>query len=210
MDLDEAEVARVTRIGIGMVGHGFMGAVHSHAWRSVSHFFDTGLEPHLAGLCGRDPATAAVAAARFGWAGAEPDWRRLSGGGLASFEATRFAAGRKNALRIEFNGSAGSVAFDLETMNELSFYDRTEDAESAGFRRILVTEAAHPYIDAWWPPGHLIGYEHTFTHEVRDLLAGIATRRDPAPSFADGLQVQRVLAAVARSAANGQVPIAVS
>ncbi len=128
---------------------------------------------------------------------------RLAGGGLASFEATRFATGRKNALRLEVNGSLGSLAFDFEAMNELEFYDGTEDAVTAGFRRILVTEADHPYAGAWWPPGHGLGYEHTFVHEVADLVRDLAAGTDPAPSFADGLQVQLVLDAVARSAAGG-------
>lgn len=128
---------------------------------------------------------------------------RFAGGALASFEATRFATGRKNALRIELNGSRGSLAFDLESLNELSFYDRDEDADTAGFRRILVTEPTHPYVGAWWPPGHLLGYEHTFTHQAADLVADIATDRDPVPSFADGLRVQLVLDAVERSAGAG-------
>jgi predicted dehydrogenase len=128
---------------------------------------------------------------------------RTAGGALASFEATRFATGRKNALRIEVNGSLGSLAFDFESMNELSFYDHRLAAAEAGFRRILVTEQSHPYMRAWWPPGHLIGYEHTFTHEVRDLIDAIANGTDPTPSFADGLRVQRVLAAVERSSTTG-------
>jgi predicted dehydrogenase len=128
---------------------------------------------------------------------------RFAGGALGSFEATRFATGRKNAIRLEVNGSAGSLAFDFESMNELAFYDGTEDAATAGFRRILVTEPTHPYAGAWWPPGHLLGYEHSFTHEVVDLLRDLAADRDPTPSFADGLQVQLVLDAVARSAAAG-------
>jgi predicted dehydrogenase len=127
---------------------------------------------------------------------------RTAGGALASFEATRFATGRKNSLRIEVNGSAGSLAFDFESMNELSFHDETLD-DTAGFRRILVTEPTHPYAGAWWPPGHLLGYEHTFTHEVADFLSAIASGTGPSPSFADGLHVQRVLAAVEASAANG-------
>jgi predicted dehydrogenase len=134
---------------------------------------------------------------------------RFSGGAVASFEATRLATGRKNALRIEINGSEGSLAFDFEAMNELWFYDRADDEETAGFRRILVTEASHPYMRAWWPPGHLIGYEHTFTHEVRDFLAALAEGTPPAPSFADGLQVQRVLAAVEASAGKDSVWTAV-
>ena len=128
---------------------------------------------------------------------------RFAGGAMASFEATRFATGRKNALRIELNGSRGSLAFDLEAMNELEFYDGTENANTAGFRRILVTEPTHPYVGAWWPPGHLLGYEHTFTHQVADLVCDIAAGRDPVPSFADGLRVQLVLDAVQRSAAAG-------
>jgi predicted dehydrogenase len=127
---------------------------------------------------------------------------RMSDGALASFEATRFATGRKNAMRLEINGSAGSLAFDLESMNELLFYDQTEDLGTAGFRRILVTEPTHPYVGAWWPPGHLLGYEHTFTHEVKDFVEAIASGTDPEPSFADGLQVQRVLSAVSDSAAD--------
>jgi predicted dehydrogenase len=125
---------------------------------------------------------------------------RFDSGALGSFEATRFASGRKNAMRLEVNGSDGSLAFDFESMNELSFHDHTEDPDVAGFRRILVTESTHPYVSAWWPPGHGLGYEHSFTHEVHDLLVAIAQRRDPEPSFADGLQVQRVLAAVEASA----------
>jgi predicted dehydrogenase len=126
---------------------------------------------------------------------------RFAGGAVASFEATRFATGRKNALRFEVNGASGSVAFDFEAMNELWFHDRTIDDREAGFRRILVTEPAHPYVDAWWPPGHGLGYEHTFTHEVADLVTAIAKEAQPSPSFADGLQVQRVLQAVLDSAA---------
>ena len=128
---------------------------------------------------------------------------RLDSGALASFEATRFATGRKNQLRIELNGDGGSLAFDLERLNELQFYDRSDDPSEEGFRRILVTEPGHPYLSGWWPPGHVLGWEHTFTHEVRDLVIAIATGTDPAPSFRDGLQVQRVLAAVEQSAANG-------
>jgi predicted dehydrogenase len=130
---------------------------------------------------------------------------RLDGGVLGVFEATRFATGRKNTIRIEVNGSQGSLAFDFEQMNELQVHlpDGAAGAEGdlGGWTRIQVTDATHPYMAAWWPAGHLIGYEHTFTHEVVDLLDDIAAGRDPEPSFADGLQVQRVLAAVEASAA---------
>ena len=127
---------------------------------------------------------------------------RLSEGALAGFEATRFATGRKNAFRLEFSGSTGAVSFDLERMNELEFYDGTDAPGEQGFRRILVTEPEHPYAAAWWPAGHGLGYEHAFTHQVRDLLEDLAAGRQPEPSFADGLRVQRVLDAVERSAAN--------
>jgi predicted dehydrogenase len=129
---------------------------------------------------------------------------RFDGGAVGSFEATRFATGRKNAIRIEINGSAGSLAFDFESMNELSYFDATEDPDVAGFRRILVTEPTHPYVGAWWPPGHLLGYEHAFTHQAVDLVTAIAEEADPVPSFADGLQVQRVLGAIEDSASSGR------
>jgi predicted dehydrogenase len=126
---------------------------------------------------------------------------RFDGGAIGTFEATRFATGRKNAMRIEVNGSDGSLTFDLESLNELSLYEDSSD--TPGFRRILVTEPSHPYMSAWWPPGHVIGYEHTFTHQVKDFVEAIAAGTDPEPSFADGLGTQRVLAAVAESAAAG-------
>lgn len=128
---------------------------------------------------------------------------RFDSGALGSFEATRFATGRKNAIRIEVNGSEGSLVFDFEAMNELQFFDNNDDAATAGFRRIMVTESSHPYVGAWWPPGHGLGYEHTFTHEVVDLVRAIGSGEPPSPSFADGLQVQLVLDAVERSAAAG-------
>jgi predicted dehydrogenase len=128
---------------------------------------------------------------------------RFGGGALGSFEATRFASGHTEGLRVELNGELGSLVWELGALNELRLFDATEDAATQGFRRIQVTRSIHPYAAAWWPEGHTIGYEHTFTHEVRDLLEAIAAGRDPAPSFADGLQVQQVLDAVLRSAAAG-------
>jgi predicted dehydrogenase len=135
---------------------------------------------------------------------------RLSGGAIASYEATRFATGRRNALRVEINGSLGSAAFDLERLNELEFHDATLPVTEQGFRRILVTEVEHPYMSGWWPPGHIIGYEHSFTHEVRDFIEAIAAGADPTPSFADALQVQRVLDAVSTSAATNSSWTAIS
>ncbi|WP_448614532.1 Gfo/Idh/MocA family protein [Modestobacter sp. URMC 112] len=376
-------------LGVGLIGYAFMGAAHSHAWRTAPRFFDLPLDPRMTVLAGRDPAAVGAAAQRLGWAGTETDWRRVverddvdlvdvctpgnthaeiaiaaleagkhvlcekplansvaeaeamtaaaeraaasgaramvgftyrrvpavalarqlvadgrlgeirhvraqylqdwiadpsapmswrlekdkagsgalgdigahivdltqfitdevltgvsalletfvpkrplptatgkltgvggaemgevtvddaavflgrfTGGALATFEATRFALGRKNAIRIEVNGSAGSLAFDFEDMNVLHFFDGTEPAEVAGFRRIVVTEPQHPYVAAWWPAGHGLGYEHGFTHQVVDLVTALAAGQQPTPSFADGLQVQRVLDAVERSAAD--------
>ena len=99
----------------------------------------------------------------------------------------------------------GSLAFDLERLNELEFYDGddTDGGATGGFRRILVTEPEHPYLSGWWPPGHTLGWEHTFTNQARDLLTAIADGGQPTPSFGDGLAVQRVLDAVQRSAAAG-------
>ena len=376
------------RLGVGMIGHAFMGAAHSQGWRVAPRFFDLPMAPDMAVLCGRNPASVATSAQQLGWADTETDWRRVlqrddvdlvdvctpgdthaeiaiaaleagkhvlcekplantvaeaeqmagaaeaaaergvlamvgftyrrvpalalarrlvadgrigavrqvraqylqdwiadenapfswrldrnkagsgalgdigahiidltqfvtgqritgvsgltetfvherpvatdfsglhgtageerahvtvddaalflarfSGGAIATFEATRYAWGRKNAIRIEINGSAGSIAFDFEDMNVLNYYDAVQPAEEAGFRRIMVTEPGHPYMEAWWPPGHGLGYEHGFTHQVVDLVAGLATGTQPTPSFADGLQVQRVLDAVERSSA---------
>jgi predicted dehydrogenase len=128
---------------------------------------------------------------------------RLSGGAIATYEATRFATGRKNGLRVEVNGSLGSAVFDLERLNELELYDAARPGAEQGFTRILVTEGDHPYMSAWWPPGHIIGYEHSFTHQMRDFLEAVAVGKDPEPSFADALQVQQVLDAVEQSAAAG-------
>lgn len=127
---------------------------------------------------------------------------RLSGGGLATFEATRFATGRKNALQIEVNGSEGSLAFDFEAMNELYLFDRN-DGDLAGFRRVLVTEPTHRYLSGWWPPGHGLGYDHTFVNQAYDFLDAIATGTEPSPSFSEGLAVQRALSAVELSAGHG-------
>jgi predicted dehydrogenase len=125
---------------------------------------------------------------------------RFANGAMGTIEATRLAPGRKNHNRFEINGSKGSVAFDLERMNELELYLESDPKGTRGFRTILVTESDHPFIKAWWPPGHIIGYEHTFTHTVFDLLEAIADNRLPQPNFVDGVKNQRVLDAIERSA----------
>jgi predicted dehydrogenase len=123
---------------------------------------------------------------------------KFRNGAIGSIEGTRFALGRKNYNRFEINGSKGSLVFDLERMNELEFYE--EKGVSSGFRTILATDPAHPYFKAWWPAGHIIGYEHTFTHTVYDLLQAVAHKKVPTPNFEDGVRNQRVLDAIARSA----------
>lgn len=121
---------------------------------------------------------------------------RFENGAVGTIEATRMAPGRKNANRFEINGSTGSIAFDLERMNELEVYIEAEDAAVRGFHRVLATEPDHPFVKPWWPPGHMLGYEHTFVHTVYDLLEGIADHRLPSPNFHDGLRNQLVLAAI--------------
>ena len=128
---------------------------------------------------------------------------RFANGAVGTFEATRFATGRRNRNSFEINGSRGSIVFDLERMNELQFYSADDPPEAQGFRTILVTEGVHQYMNAWWPPGHIIGWEHTFTHGVLDLLNGIVKNESPAPTFADGVRCQAILDAVERSAAGG-------
>ena len=125
----------------------------------------------------------------------------LASGAIASVEVSRVATGQKNSLKLEIYGDKGALLFDLEALNELGFLDATLPVREQGFRRILVNEPEHPYVDAWWPQGHVIGWEHTFTHEIRDFLVAVGTGTQPSPSFEDGLTVQRILSAVEESAA---------
>jgi predicted dehydrogenase len=126
---------------------------------------------------------------------------RFKSGAMGTIEATRLAPGRKNFNRFEINGSLGSIAFNLERLNELEVYFESDRRMVRGFRTILATEAGHPYIRAWWPPGHIIGYEHTFTHTVYDLVEAMADDHPPTPSFVDGVRNQRVLEAIETAAA---------
>lgn len=124
---------------------------------------------------------------------------RFENGALGSFEATRFAAGHRSTNSFEINGSLGSVKFDFERMNELEVYFTTDDEDVQGFRRVLATDPVHDYMEAWWPPGHTIGFEHTFTHEFLELSNAISEGRQPVPNFADGVKCQAVLEAVDKS-----------
>jgi predicted dehydrogenase len=122
-------------------------------------------------------------------------------GAVANLEATRFAPGRKNHIEIEINGSNGSMYFDFEDMNRLKFYDNTAPLDRKGFTDILVTQGngIHPYFGAWWPVGHIIGYEHTFIHTVADFVNACVDGKSVQPTFHDGLENQRVLEAVEKS-----------
>jgi predicted dehydrogenase len=129
---------------------------------------------------------------------------RFKNGALANLEATRFAHGRKNHITLEINGSKGSLAFNFEDMNRLEYYDAGDPADLRGFRSILVTEGAHPYAGAWWPPGHIIGYEHTFVNTFADFAKAVVNGKSVQPTFADGLANQRVLEAISQSAKTRQ------
>jgi predicted dehydrogenase len=126
---------------------------------------------------------------------------RFESGAIGSLEATRMAPGRRNHNRFEINGSRGSLVFDLERLNELELYLEAGEHALTGFRTINVTDPTHPFMKSWWPPGHLIGYEHTFTHTMFELLEAIADERMPSPSFVDGVKNQKVMDAIERSAA---------
>jgi predicted dehydrogenase len=129
----------------------------------------------------------------------------FANGALGSFESSRFAPGRKNYNYFEIYGSKGSIVFNLERMNELQLYLRDDPAYAQGFRTILATEGDHhDYIASWWPPGHIIGYEHEFHHAVKDFLDAIAQGTEIAPNFHDGLKEMEVLAAGLESAKTGQ------
>lgn len=123
---------------------------------------------------------------------------------LGTFEATRFALGRRNQNRFEINGSKGSLVWDLERMNELEFYNNLDPKGRQGFRTILATDGSHPYMQAYWPPAHNLGYEHSTINTVRDLLEGIAKGKSPAPTFEDGAKVNAVMDAVLEAAKSKQ------
>jgi predicted dehydrogenase len=196
----DPEFPRVWRLNKSQAGSGALGDIASHSLdlarflvgevsevAGLLHTFIT--ERPLPGSTQRAPVDVDDAALSL---------LRFENGAIGSVEATRFALGRKNYNRFEINGSKGSIAFDLERMNELEVY--IEEGSESGFRRILATDAAHPYMSSWWPPGHIIGYEHTFTHTVLDLLRAIADGTTPVPNFEDGVRNQKLLAAIERAA----------
>ena len=127
---------------------------------------------------------------------------RFRNGSVGVFELSRFCGGRRNYNTFQVYGSKGSLTFNLEQLNELEIYNSEEAAGEQGYKTISVTEAVHPYVDGWWPPGHILGYEHTFIHAIKDFLDCLEKGRMPRPNFEDGLQNQAVLDAVERSAAS--------
>jgi predicted dehydrogenase len=126
-------------------------------------------------------------------------------GAVGTIEASRFCLGRKNALTWEINGSKGSISFDIERLNELQvhFADSTPGKLAQGFRTVLVSEADHPFWEHWWPQGHMIGWEHTFVHELHHFLTAIREDSDVAPhgaTFEDGYRAAEICDAMLRSA----------
>jgi len=132
---------------------------------------------------------------------------RFKNGAIGSFEASRFCAGKKNYERIEIHGTEGSIVFNLERLNELDVYSKKDPEDRMGFRNILVTESVHPFMEHWWPHGHIIGWEHTFVHEIHHLIDCIVNDKPIAPigaTFYDGLKCQEILSAVIESSEKGK------
>jgi predicted dehydrogenase len=130
----------------------------------------------------------------------------FAGGATASFEASRLAHGHANDHAIELNGERGSLRFALEELNVLELFDAAEKKATQGWKRILATTAgAHPWVESWWPEGHVLGYEHTFTNQAADILRVLGGRRPevPIPDFEDAFRTQRVLEAALVSAREG-------
>jgi predicted dehydrogenase len=125
-------------------------------------------------------------------------------GALGSFQSTRFGTGYKNFLRLEIFGSEGALQFNLERLNELKYYSTNDVPTDSGFRNILMTHQQHPFLKAWWPEGHMLGWEHSFIHEIYNLLLSIDQEKKLIPDFYDGLKCMEVLDAVSRSIRKGK------
>ncbi|NYJ00231.1 putative dehydrogenase [Nocardioides thalensis] len=207
--LADADAPMTWRLRKEQAGSGVLGDLGSHVVDQLHYLLGDPVVaasghlrtfvPERTGPQGREPVTVDDAA----WATLE-----TGSGVVASVEVSRMATGRKNGLTLEVYGDRGSVAFDLERLNELMVLDRPDDV-AAGARRVLVTETDHPWLSAWWPPGHVLGWDHTFTSQAADFLTAIAEGTSPQPSFADGLAVQRVLAAIEQSAGDDGRRVAV-
>ncbi|WP_332603152.1 Gfo/Idh/MocA family protein [Arthrobacter sp. S2(2024)] len=209
--LSDAESPMTWRLRKETAGSGALGDIASHAIDQIQHLTGenvTEATGTLRTFVTERPGPGGIETVTVD----DAAWATLglTGEISASVEASRVATGQKNSLQIEIYGSKGTLLFDLENLNELGFLDATLPIREQGFRRILVNEPEHPYMDAWWPQGHVIGWEHTFTHQIRDFLTAIDARTAPAPSFEDGLRIQRVLAAIEASANDRSRIIAVA
>jgi predicted dehydrogenase len=129
-------------------------------------------------------------------------------GAIGTLEATRFAAGRKNFNNFEINGEKGSIEFNLERLNEIRVYGLDEtNKDVVGWREILVTESHHPFIEHYWPHGHIIGWEHTFINEIYHLIDAIINDKKVEPyaaTFDDGYKCNAVMDAIMESAEKGK------
>lgn len=183
-------------------GSGALGDLGSHVVDLARHLVGEVAEvsAHLATFVAERPRADGAGRAPVDVDDAALALLRFESGALGTLEATRFAAGRKNHNRFEINGARGSLAFDLERINELELF--LDEGPESGFRRVLATDPAHPYVAAWWPPGHALGYEHTFVHTVVDFARAIAAGAPAQPGFDDGVRTHRVLDAIERSAAS--------
>ncbi len=207
--LADAGAPMTWRLRKETAGSGALGDLGSHVVDQVQSL----LGEHVTSAAGR---LHTFVPERVGDDGPEPvtvddaAWATLEthSGAVASVEVSRMATGRKNGLSLEVYGTDGALSFDLERLNELRLFTDPDDPV-AGFRRVLVTEETHPYLTAWWPPGHVLGWDHTFTSQAADLLSAIASGGSPRASFEDGLAVQQVRDASGRSAATGGAAVAV-
>lgn len=202
----------VWRLQSGIAGLGTLGCIGSHIidlgrylvgeYAEVSGLMETFITERPL-LAEAGAGLKAKAGKRMGKVDVEDaaNWiGRFKNGALASMEATRFAHGRKNHITLEINGSGGSLVFDFEDMNRLKYYRASDPEEIRGFRDILVTESSHPYMQAWWPPGHIIGYEHTFTNAFADFIRAVVAGQSVQPTFQDGYANEKMLAAIVQSA----------
>lgn len=203
--LVDPEFPRVWRLEKARAGSGALGDILSHTMDLSRHLVGEPVE--VAGLLHTFVRERPLPgdASRRGAVDVDDSAQALvkfDGGALGYYEGSRFATGRKNHNRLEINGESGSLVWDLERLNELDVY--IESGPQSGFRTISVTDRSHPFMAAWWPPGHIIGYEHSFVHTIYDFLRAIADGAPPRPNFEDGLQNQLVLDAIERSALSGR------
>lgn len=128
---------------------------------------------------------------------------KFKNGAIGTLEATRFASGNRNGNRFEINGDKGAIRFNVERLDEIEYFNREDPDGLQGWRTINVTEGPHPYVEGWWPAGHIIGWGETFVHQAVNLMNSIAENKMPTPNFTDGVKCQEVLEAIDKSNASG-------